>query len=102
MVHSFDPNRWLEGEDTVVFWEIILQIQHCPYHTPGHVIFFNKKSKIAQVGDVLFKGSIGRTDFPRGDQATLIASIKNKLWPLGDDVTFIPGHDSTSTFGEER
>ena len=67
MVHSFDPNRWLEGGDTVDFGKIILQVRHCPGHTPGHVIFFHEESKIAQVGDVLFKGSIGRTDFPRGD-----------------------------------
>ena len=74
----------------------------CPGHTPGHVIFFDPDTKLAQVGDVLFKGSIGRTDFPRGDYDTLISSIKNNLFPLGDDVRFIPGHGPMSTFGDER
>ena len=75
---------------------------HTPGHTPGHVVFFHRPLQVAIVGDVLFQGSIGRTDFPRGDHATLIASIVNKLWPLGDDVTFVPGHGPTSTFGQER
>ena len=98
MVHSFDPNRWLQGGDTVNSGKVISQVRHSPDHTPGHAIFLHEKSELAQVGDVLFKGSIGRTDFLRGDQVTLIASIKNGLWPLSDDVTFGP----TSTFGEER
>ena len=84
------------------FGEVSLQVLHCPGHTPGHVVFYHAPSRLAQVGDVLFQGSIGRTDFPRGDLATLIASILNKLLPLGDDVTFIPGHGPTSTLGEER
>jgi hydroxyacylglutathione hydrolase len=75
---------------------------HCPGHTPGHVVFFHSANKLAAVGDVLFQGSIGRTDFPRGDYNTLVTAIKTKLWPLGDDVTFIPGHGPTSTFGQER
>jgi glyoxylase-like metal-dependent hydrolase (beta-lactamase superfamily II) len=79
-----------------------LAVRHCPGHTPGHVIFFEPVSRIAIVGDVLFKGSIGRTDFPRGDLDTLLRSIREQLWPLGDDVAFIPGHGPMSTFGEER
>jgi len=98
----FTPDRWLEGGDEVNFGEVTLQVRHCPGHTPGHVIFFHEELKLAQVGDVLFQGSIGRTDFPGGDHATLINSIKTQLWPLGDDVTFIPGHGPTSTFGQER
>ncbi len=99
---SFEPNRWLEQEDTVTVGTETLEVRHCPGHTPGHVIFFHRKVKLAIVGDVLFKGSIGRTDFPRGDHATLIRSIREQLWPLGDDVTFIPGHGPMSTFGNER
>jgi glyoxylase-like metal-dependent hydrolase (beta-lactamase superfamily II) len=77
-------------------------VLHCPGHTPGHVVFFHAPSRLAQVGDVLFQGSIGRTDFPRGDYDTLIHSIKEQLFPLGDDVDFIPGHGPMSTLGEER
>ena len=101
-VEKFEPDRWLDQGDTVTFGNIELQVRHCPGHTPGHVIFFEPRTRIAIVGDVLFKGSIGRTDFPRGDHATLIRSICEQLWPLGDDVQFIPGHGPTSTFGEER
>jgi glyoxylase-like metal-dependent hydrolase (beta-lactamase superfamily II) len=79
-----------------------MEVRHCPGHTPGHIIFYEDASKIAIVGDVLFNGSIGRTDFPRGDHATLLHSIKNRLWPLGDDVQFVPGHGPVSTFGHER
>ena len=79
-----------------------LDVLHCPGHTPGHLVFFHRAARLALVGDVLFKGSIGRTDFPRGDYDTLIASIRDKLWPLGDDVVFVPGHGPTSTFGDER
>lgn len=99
---SFVPDRWLNDGDTVTFGKQTLQVFHTPGHTPGHVIFFHEGAKLAQVGDVLFQGSIGRTDFPRGDHDTLISSIRSKLWPLGDDVTFIPGHGPTSTFGVER
>jgi len=95
-------NTWLNEGDTVSFGNQTLQVFHTPGHTPGHIVFFSEEAKLAQVGDVLFKGSIGRTDFPRGDLDTLVASITQKLWPLGDDVTFVPGHGSTSTFGEER
>jgi len=101
-VKPFTPDRWLHDGDTVSFGEIELEVYHCPGHTPGHVVFFHRGLKLAVVGDVLFQGSIGRTDFPRGDHATLIASITQKLWPLGDDVTFIPGHGPLSTFGDER
>jgi hydroxyacylglutathione hydrolase len=99
---SFEPNRWLVEGDTVQFGEETLDVYHCPGHTPGHVVFVSSRHRIAFVGDVLFAGSIGRTDFPRGDHADLIHSIRTKLWPLGDDITFIPGHGPTSTFGEER
>lgn len=98
----FTPDRWLQGGDTVRFGEIELEVRHCPGHTPGHVIFFLRQQRIAWVGDVLFRGSIGRSDFPRGDHDTLIRSIREQLWPLGDDVTFVPGHGPTSTFGYER
>lgn len=101
-VATFTPDRWLQEGDKVRFGDVELDVLHCPGHTPGHVVFHHAPSKLAQVGDVLFQGSIGRTDFPRGDHATLIASIKNKLFPLGDDVDFIPGHGPMSSFGEER
>jgi len=99
---SFTPDRWLNDGDHVQFGAITLDVYHCPGHTPGHVIFFDPASKIAQVGDVLFHGSIGRSDLPGGDHDTLIRSIKQKLWPLGSDVVFVPGHGPLSTFGEER
>lgn len=99
---AFTPDRWLQDGDRVEFGQVVLEVRHCPGHTPGHVIFFNADSRLAIVGDVLFKGSIGRTDFPRGDHATLIQSIRERLWPLGDDVQFIPGHGPVSTFGAER
>lgn len=99
---TFKPNRWLDCGDKVTIGNQTLEVRFCPGHTPGHIIFYHPESKLAQVGDVLFKGSIGRTDFPRGDHATLISSIKTKLWPLGNDVRFIPGHGPMSTFGEER
>jgi len=98
----FNPDRWLEGGDTVSFGNIEMDVYFCPGHTPGHVIFHHPASKLALVGDVLFKGSIGRTDFPRGDHATLLKSIDEQLWPLGDDTTFVSGHGPLSTFGEER
>lgn len=98
----FVPDRWLKGGDTVTFGQVELAVRHCPGHTPGHVIFFSPKERVAIVGDVLFQGSIGRTDLPRGNHKTLIESITCELWPLGNDVTFIPGHGPVSTFGEER
>jgi glyoxylase-like metal-dependent hydrolase (beta-lactamase superfamily II) len=99
---AFTPDQWLEDEDTVSFGEQTLAVKFCPGHTPGHVVFFHEAARLAIVGDVLFQGSIGRTDFPKGDFDTLVNSIQTKLWPLGDDVTFIPGHGPTSTFGHER
>lgn len=98
---GFVPNRWLNDGDTVRVGQENLKVIHCPGHTPGHIVFYNAAAKLAIVGDVLFNGSIGRTDFPRGDFHALIASIQNKLWPLGEDVAFIPGHGPMSTFGEE-
>ncbi len=99
---AFEPDRWLQDGDSVQFGAQTLAVRHCPGHTPGHVIFFHPQERLAIVGDVLFQGSIGRTDFPRGDHATLLASIRDRLWPLGDDVTFVPGHGPNSTFGAER
>lgn len=96
------PDRWLNGGDTVEAGGLTFDVRHCPGHTPGHVVFFHEPSRFAVVGDVLFQGSIGRTDLPRGDHATLLRSIREQLWPLGEDVVFVPGHGPTSTFGSER
>ena len=101
-VRSFTPDRWLTGGDTVQVGNQLLSVIHCPGHTPGHVCFYHEPSHLVIVGDVLFQGSIGRTDFPKGDYDTLIASIRERLLPLGDDVAFIPGHGPMSSFGEER
>jgi hydroxyacylglutathione hydrolase len=98
----FTPTRWLKDGDTVTLGHCTLQVLHCPGHTPGHVVFFEPTTRHAFVGDVLFAGSIGRTDFPQGNHAHLIHAIKTKLLPLGDDVSFTPGHGPESTFGEER
>jgi glyoxylase-like metal-dependent hydrolase (beta-lactamase superfamily II) len=99
---GFEPDRWLDDGDTVQVGEATFEVLHCPGHTPGHVIFFHREARFAQVGDVLFRGSIGRFDFPRGNEAQLIGSITGKLWPLGDDVRFVPGHGPMSSFGAER
>ena len=99
---AFIPDRWLATGDQVSVGHLSFAVKHCPGHTPGHVIFFNDEARLALVGDVLFAGSIGRTDFPGGDYDTLIQSIRDQLLPLGDDVAFIPGHGPMSTFGEER
>jgi hydroxyacylglutathione hydrolase len=96
------PDRWLEEGDTVSVGDVSFEILHCPGHSPGSVVFVNRAQRFALVGDVLFQGSIGRSDLPGGDQATLLRSIQTKLLPLGDDVFFIPGHGSTSTIGQER
>jgi len=98
----FEPDRWLQDGDSVTVGELTLDVIHCPGHTPGHVVFYNQPSRFAIVGDVLFQGSIGRTDFPMGNHQDLLDAITQKLWPLGEDVTFIPGHGPTSTFGQER
>ncbi len=96
------PDEWLDDGDEVTLGNITMQVFHTPGHTPGHVVFFEPEHKVAFVGDVLFKGSIGRTDFPRGNHADLINAITSKLWPLGNDITFVPGHGALSTFGAER
>lgn len=101
-VRSFTPDRWLEDGDSVALGRLVFQVRHCPGHTPGHVVFFEPGARVCFVGDVLFAGSVGRTDFPRGDYDSLIDSIRNRLFPLGDDVAFVPGHGPMSTFGEER
>ncbi len=98
----FTPDRWLHDGDTVSFGNETMTVRHCPGHTPGHIVFHDAKAKVAIVGDVLFQGSIGRTDFPKGDHDTLIRSIREKLWPMGDDTTFVSGHGGLSTFGQER
>jgi hydroxyacylglutathione hydrolase len=99
---TFTSDQWLNDGDTVTLGETTWEVVHCPGHTPGHVVFFNRESQFAQVGDVLFQGSIGRTDFPKSDHNALLHSITQKLWPLGDGVTFVPGHGPVSTFGAER
>lgn len=99
---SFLPNRWLDEGETITFGNVNLEVIHTPGHTPGHIIFYSKNDKLALVGDVLFEGSIGRTDFPQGNHKDLLSSIHNKLFTLGDDITFIPGHGPNSTFGHER
>lgn len=99
---SLQPDRWLNEGDVINIGTISLQVLHCPGHTPGHVVFYDKASKLLISGDVLFKGGVGRSDFPRGDHQQLITAIKQKLLPLGDDVTFIPGHGPLSTLGYER
>ena len=96
------PDRWLKEGDQLDVGGILFDVLHCPGHTPGHIVLVQKDAKIAIVGDVLFRGSIGRTDFPRGDHATLIRSIKEKLFKLGDDFAFISGHGPASTIGHER
>jgi glyoxylase-like metal-dependent hydrolase (beta-lactamase superfamily II) len=101
-LEAFTPDRWLDDGDTVMVGEQALEVIHCPGHTPGHVVFFHLGERLAFVGDVLFAGSIGRTDFPRGNHADLIEAIKTRLFPLGDDIAFVPGHGPMSTFGEER
>lgn len=99
---AFTPNQWLQDMDKVRLGEHELLVRHCPGHTPGHVVFYSEDIHRAFVGDVLFAGSIGRTDFPRGHHETLIQSITQRLWPMGNDVVFIPGHGPESTFGKER
>ena len=101
-VDGFTPNGWLNDGDIVTVGNHTLNVLHTPGHTPGHVIFYSKELSKAWVGDVIFAGSIGRTDFPQGDHQTLINSICQKLWPLGNEVEFICGHGENSTFGQER
>ena len=99
---SFESDRWLVDGDQVTVGELRFDVYHCPGHTPGHVVFHHPPSKLALVGDVLFQGSIGRTDFPRGNHQDLIDAITGRLWPLGEDTAFLPGHGPMSTFGHER
>jgi glyoxylase-like metal-dependent hydrolase (beta-lactamase superfamily II) len=98
----FESNRWLVDGDTVTVGDVTLNVRHCPGHTPGHVVFHHPESKLAIVGDVLFQGSIGRTDFPRGNHQDLLDSITQRLWPMGGDTAFVPGHGPVSTFAHER
>ena len=98
----FESDRWLHEGDQVTVGDLVFDVYHCPGHTPGHVVFHHPPSKLAIVGDVLFQGSIGRTDFPLGDHQALLDSVVTKLWPMGDDTAFIPGHGPMSTFGHER
>ncbi|MGC6400122.1 MBL fold metallo-hydrolase [Sphingomonas sp. FW199] len=99
---SFEPDRWLVNGDQVTVGDLALDVYHCPGHTPGHVVFHHAPSDFAVVGDVLFQGSVGRWDFPLGNFDDLIASITGRLWPLGDQTHFVPGHGPTSSFGHER
>ncbi len=99
---AFTPTRWLQDGDTVTLGGHTLHVRHCPGHTPGHVVFHSPEMNRAFVGDVLFAGSIGRTDFPQGNHEDLIRSIRERLWPMGNDTVFIPGHGPESTFGRER
>ena len=99
---AFTPDRWLHDGDQVTVGDLVLDVYHCPGHTPGHVVFHHAPSNLAIVGDVLFQGSVGRTDFPKGDFPTLVRSITGRLWPLGDATAFVPGHGPMSSFGRER
>lgn len=101
-IQPFMPDCWLAEGDGIRLGNVDLSVIHCPGHTPGHIVFFHASGRLAQVGDVLFRGSIGRTDFPRGNHRDLVRSIRERLFPLGDDVRFIPGHGPMSTFGTER
>lgn len=101
-VRDFAPAHWLRHGEQVEIGDERLEVVHCPGHTPGHIVFFHPESRLAQVGDVLFRGSIGRTDFPGGSHRQLLDSIRHRLFPLGDDVRFIPGHGPMSSFGAER
>jgi glyoxylase-like metal-dependent hydrolase (beta-lactamase superfamily II) len=98
----FEPDRWLEDGDTVTVGNLTFNVRHCPGHTPGHVVFHHPESKLALVGDVLFQGSVGRTDFPLGNTQQLLDSITQRLWPMGGDTHFVPGHGPMSTFAHER
>jgi glyoxylase-like metal-dependent hydrolase (beta-lactamase superfamily II) len=99
---SFEPDRWLVDGDTATVGDLVFTVRHTPGHTPGHVVFHNAESKLALVGDVLFQGSIGRTDFPQSNHQDLLDSVVRCLWPMGDDTAFIPGHGAMSTIGRER
>ena len=99
---TFTPDQWLEHGDQVTLGELLFDVVHCPGHTPGHVVFVEKSQNFAMVGDIIFQGSIGRSDFPQGNHEDLLNSIRKRLFPLGDSIAFIPGHGEMSTFGQER
>jgi len=99
---TFEPSRWLVDGDQVTVGNLTFDVRHCPGHTPGHVVFHHPVSNLALVGDVLFQGSVGRWDFTHGNQQQLISSITERLWPMGDETAFVPGHGPMSTFGHER
>jgi len=101
-VEPFRPDRWLEDGATVRVGELALEVIHCPGHSPGHLVYFAPAVQVAFVGDVLFRGAVGRSDFPRGDHDTLIRAIRERLFPLGDEVTVVPGHGPVTTIGRER
>jgi hydroxyacylglutathione hydrolase len=101
-LRNVTPDRWLDDGDEVTVADFTFKVIHAPGHSPGSVVFFNAENNFALMGDVLFKGSVGRTDLPRGDHATLIRSIKDKILPLGDDVSFLPGHGQPSMIGHEK
>lgn len=96
------PDRYLSEGDTLTLGDMEFGVTHCPGHTPGHVVIYHHEGRLAFVGDVLFRGSIGRTDFPKGNHQQLLDAIVTNLWPLGDDMRFVPGHGPMSTFGQER
>ena len=98
----FEPDRWLEDGDTVTVGNLTFNVRHTPGHTPGHIVFHHPESKLAMVGDVLLRGSVGRTEFPRGNTQQLLDSITQRLWPMGGDTHFVPGHGPMSTFAHER
>ncbi len=99
---AFVPTRWLQHGDTLQVGEITLEVLHTPGHTPGHVVFFQRETAVVFAGDVLFQGSVGRTDFPGGNHQQLMTAIKTQLWTLGDHVTVVPGHGSNTDIGTER
>ncbi|MGI9425669.1 MAG: MBL fold metallo-hydrolase [Hyphomicrobiaceae bacterium] len=101
-VRNVTPDVWFEEGQTLLMAGMTFEIFHCPGHSPGSLVYFQRDSNFALVGDVLFQGSIGRTDFPYGDHDALISAIKTKLLPLGDDIAFICGHGAPSSFGQER
>lgn len=96
------PDRYLKEGDSLTLGDMEFGVTHCPGHTPGHVVIYQREGRLAFVGDVLFRGSIGRTDFPKGNHQQLLDAIVANLWPLGDDMRFVPGHGPMSTFGQER
>jgi len=98
----FTPDQWLSQGDVVRVGEERFEVLHCPGHTPGHIVFYNRNAQLILMGDVLFRGGVGRSDFPRGSHQALMHSIRSQIMPLGDDIAFIPGHGATSTLGYER